>query len=31
MLTEEWLQGGLTLWVDGREEFGINLVHVDGS
>ncbi len=31
VLTEEWLQGGLTPWVDGIEECSVSLVHVDGT
>ena len=27
---EEWLQGGLTPWIDGIEEGDVNVVHVDG-
>ena len=28
---EEWLQGGLTLWIDKMEKSDVNLVHVDGT
>ena len=28
---EEWLQGGLTPWVDGIEECSVGLVHIDGT
>ena len=32
VLTEdEWLQGGLTSWIDVIEEGEINVVHVDGT
>ena len=27
---EEWLLGGLTPWIDVIEEYGVNIVHVDG-
>ena len=32
VLTEEqWLQGGLTSWIDVIEEGEVNVVHVDGT
>ncbi len=30
-IKEEWLQGGLTPWVDGVEEVDVGVVYVDGT
>ena len=31
LIEEEWLQGGLTPWIDGMEEYDVSLLHVNGT